>query len=108
MNAATKQYNWASFLKFYSDQNEGRLTRLGVFEHQSDIFNDYWLEAGLPFIGIDIDSHVETPTIEIMLGGFSHTVKDVRELKAHFSFEGDEDGLDINGSDGNTTILRFE
>jgi hypothetical protein len=48
MNAATGQHNWTYFLKFYNEQNKGRATRLGVFENE----NDYWLENGLPLVGI--------------------------------------------------------
>ena len=32
MNAVANQTTWTAFLKFYSEQNEGRLTRLGLFE----------------------------------------------------------------------------
>ena len=108
MNAATKQHDWTKFLEFYSERNKGRPTRLGVFEHQSDIFNDYWLEAGLPLTGIDVDTRDRTPTIEIMLGDFTHTIKGARNLKIQFSLEGDEDGIDISDAEGKTTILRFE
>jgi hypothetical protein len=103
MNAATKQHNWTKFLKFYNEQNKGRQTRLGVFEGE----NDYWLENGLPFNGIDIDARGEMPSVEIMLENFTHTVKNARELNAHFSFEGGGDGLDIIDTEGKTTILRF-
>lgn len=108
MNTAARQHKWANFLKFYTEQNQGRLTRLGLFEHQSDGFNDYWLEAGLRFEGIDIDAHGETPTVEIVLENFEHTVREVKEMKANFSLDEDNDGLDIVDSQGNTTILRFE
>lgn len=104
MSAATKQVYWTNFLKVYGEQNKGRSTRLGVFEGE----NDYWLENGLPFTGIDVDARNEMPTIEIMLGEFTRTVKDVRQMKAHFSLDGDEDGLDIIDAEGKTTILRFE
>ena len=82
--------------------------RLGVFEDQSDVFNDYWLAADLPFTGIDADTRGEMPTIEIMLGDFTHTVKGARKLKIHLSLEGDEDGIDVLDGEGKTTILRFE
>ncbi|NOT46832.1 MAG: DUF5335 family protein [Acidobacteria bacterium] len=107
MNTAARQHNWASFLKFYTKQNRGRPTRLGLFEHQSDGFNDYWLEAGLRFEGIDVDTRSETPNIEIVLENYEHTVAGVKELKANFSTD-DNEGLDIVDSEGNTTLLRFE
>ena len=108
MTAATRKHEWSDFLRFYTQQHKGRRTRLGLFEHQPDGFTDYWLENGLPLEGVDIDTHDEKATVEIMLDGFEHPVRDVRSLKAHFSFNGDEDGLDITDSEGNTTILRFE
>lgn len=108
MNGATKQNNWANFLNFYGEQNKGRLTRLGVFENPDGVVNDYWLEAGSPLTGIDTDTRGETPTVEIMLGDLTHTVKGAKSLKIHFSFEGDGDGLDITDMEGKTTILRFE
>jgi len=108
MNATTKKNIWTDFLKFYSEQNKDRLTRLGVFEYQSDVLIDYWLEAGLPFTGIDLDTHGEMPTIEIMLNEFVHPVKDVKKLKIHFDLNGNEEGLDILDASGRTTILRFE
>ena len=104
MNAATRQHNWTQFLRLYSEQNKGRATRLGVFENEKD----YWLEAGFPLVGIDVDTHGEMPAIEIMLGTFTHTIKDGRRLTMHFSLDGSEDGLDITDAEGKTTILRFE
>ena len=48
MNAATTQHEWTKYLRFFAEQNAGRPTRLGVFEHDGNILNDYWLEDGLP------------------------------------------------------------
>lgn len=107
MNDATKHV-WTTFLKCYSEQNMERPTRLGVFENRSDIFNDYWLEDGLPLRGMGVDTHGELPDIEILLGEFSHRIEGARTLKVHFSQEGDEDGIDISDVNGKTTILRFE
>lgn len=108
MKAVTKQHGWSSFLKFYTGQNKDRPTRLGVFEKQADIYNDYWLEAGLRFTGIDVDTHGETPAVQILLGDFTHTVNGARTLKIHLSLDGDEDGIDITDAEGKTSILRFE
>lgn len=70
MEAATKKSNWTEFLTLFSEQNQMRPTRLGVFEGEPGAMRDYWLEDGLPLTGIDVDTHAEgAPTIEIMLGG---------------------------------------
>lgn len=105
---AKLQHDWSTFLAFYTKQNKGRSTRLGVFDAQSAPVTDYWLEARLAFDGVDIDTRGEMPAIQIMLKDFQHVVGAVKSLKAHFSFAGDEDGLDITDSEGLTTILRFE
>ena len=108
MEAATRQDEWAKFLNFFNEQNAGRPTRLGVFECSNDVVNDYWLESGLPLVGIDIDTKKEMPSIQINVGSLTHEAKDVVKLQFLFSLEGDEDGADISCADGNTTILRFE
>lgn len=108
MNAPKTQPNWAPFIKFYSEQNNGRKTRLGVFENADEVVHDYWIEDGLPLIGIDINVTGELPAIEIMLESYVHSVDDARDLRVHYSLDGSEDGIDITRSDGTTTILRFE
>ena len=93
----------ARFLQFYSKENSGRPTRLGVFDNE----NDYWIEDGILLGGIDFDKHGDS--IEIMLGDvMTHTVKNVKMIKISFSLNGVNDGLDITDSEGKTTILRFE
>lgn len=102
-NATKKQLNLTNFLHFYSKQNVGRHTRLGIFDSE----NDYWIEDGIALSGIDVDSH--NNTIEIMLGDvMTHTVKNVNRIKIILSFDELNDGLDIIDNDGKTTILRFE
>lgn len=108
MNATETQHNWASFLRFYSEQNKGRKTRLGIFESAGDVVSDYWIEDGMPLLGIDVEMKRDLPTTEIVLDRYSHSVNDTRSLKIHYSLEGNEDGMDITGNDGKTTILRFE
>ena len=103
MNTAAKQHIWENFLAFYGEQNAGRPTRGGVFERETD----YWLENGLPLIGLDIDPRGTLPTVEIMMENFTHTIKNARKLSMHFSLDGEDDGLDIIDSAGATTILRF-
>ena len=108
MDAAKKQHAWTDFLKFYAEQNDGRLTRLGVFENEGGVVNDYWIEDGLPLTGISIEAHGHLPTVEIMLGNYTHTVKNARNLKINFGLEETESGFDITDAQGRTTILRFE
>ena len=108
-NTTMKQRNWSTFLKLFSEQNRARPTRLGVLKSEFGATTDYWIEDGLPLAGIDVDAHGEMPTVEIMLGDdFTHTIKDARNIKLNFSFDGNGDGLDITDADGKTTILRFE
>lgn len=99
---------WDEFLRFFTQQNAGRATRLAVFERHGENVMDYWLESGLPFLAAAIDSHKDRANIQISLGGFSHEIVDAVELKFIFSRAGDEDGLDVADTQGRTTILRFQ
>ena len=108
MNAVANQHEWTEFLRFYSKQNAGRKTRLGVFEPGDGVVTDYWLESGLALKGIDIDANNGHPTIQIMVGDLTHEVIDPHKLVFQFTSSGDEDGIDVASGDGRTTILRFE
>jgi hypothetical protein len=118
MNATANQQNWTAFLKLFSRQNSGRRTRIGVFDKPDSEQTDYWLEDGLPLIGIDVDagSDGQPPTIEIILGDsvvadsrhLTHTIDSVRLAKIILSMDGTADGLEIEDLEGKTTILRFE
>ena len=117
MNAVTKQHNWSTFLKLFSEQNRMRPTRIGVFEGEPGAMTERWIEDGLPLAGIDVDVRGEdAPTIEIMLGGntktdsshLTHMVAGAKFAKIVLSADGEADGLEIEDSKGKTTFLRFE
>lgn len=117
MNKTETQHNWSAFLKFFSQQNRMRPTRIGVFEGEPGAMNDYWIEDGLPLQGVDIDARGDNaPTVEIMLGNtekpdlrhLTHTVAKTRFIRIILSVTGEADGLDIEDALGRTTILRFE
>ena len=95
---------WQDFLRYYGEKNEGRATRLGVFEDG----NDYWLEDGLPLTGFDIDASRVGGSVQIMLGNFTHTVRGVRRLTFHLSTDGNSDGFDVTDAEGRVAMLRFE
>lgn len=117
MNATTKQHNWSTFLKFFSEQNKNRATRLGVFDNQSGAPVDYWIEDGMPLEGIDVDTRDgNTPTVEIMLGDatrtdsqhLTHTITNVKTVKIILTADGAADGLEIDHDKRKVTVLRFE
>lgn len=108
MKATAAKLEWTDFLKLYSQKNDGRPTRLGTFENDNGTIIDYWIEDGLPLVGIDIDPGQDMPIVEIMVGGLTHTVKDATKVSFHFTNNGTEDGIDIVDATGKTTILRFE
>ena len=108
MNATATQHEWSKYMRFFTENNVGRATRLGVFERTGDAVNDYWLENGLPFVGIDVDAHKDLPSVQISVGELCHDVPHAVDMIFHISASGDEDGVDIKTSNGNTTILRFE
>ena len=117
MSVEVEKKGWAKILKYFSDQNSGRLTRLGVFEGKcSERASDEWIERGLPLAGIDADTHDgERAAIEIMLGDaarggrhYTHNIQNARHLKLHFSPDGRGDAVKIEDAEGKTTVLRFE
>src|SRR5262249_29249456 len=105
---AAPEHEWKQFLKFYTKMFAGRPTRLGVFENENGTAIDFWLEDGLPLVGIDVDADNDRQTIEIMVGDLTHSIKDVKKLTAYFPADSSEDGLDVMDTSGRTTILRFE
>lgn len=108
MTTSTMTSEWAKYLDFFTEQNTGRPTRLGVFEQSGDTMIDYWLESGLPFTGVDIDSTSDGVFILLLVGEMEHVIKQPHEIKFILSRSGDEDGIDITDSNGQTTVLRFE
>jgi Family of unknown function (DUF5335) len=108
MKPATGPNAWKKYTKFFSEQNAGRSTRIGVFDRDGDVVTDYWLESGLPLTGIDMETRDERVSVQIIVGKLTHEVNDAIKLVFPFSHSGDEDGIDICTADGGTTILRFE
>lgn len=108
MNGPKTKPDWTSFLKFYAEQNAGRSTRIGLFETVDGVTNDYWIESGLAFKGIDAEFVGDSTVVEIMLEGLTHVVRNVRSISPVYSVDGLEDGLNVTAADGSVTILRFE
>lgn len=104
MTAAGTRHKWEEMLRFFTQQNIGRNTRLGTFEGGQD----YWLESGLGFQGIDLDGRGDLPSVQISLDGYTRSVDNVTGLSFRLGHTGEEDGIDITDRDGNTTLLRFE
>ena len=108
METTNRIAEWNQFLIFFSKQNTGRPTRLGVFSSQNGIVIDDWIEDGMPLSDIDIESSGNRSTLHINVGSLVHDVEMPLKLQLHMSLSGEEDGLDVLGADGRTTILRFE
>lgn len=101
MDANTRQ-RWSDLLRDFSEKNCGRKTRLGVFEDGQD----YWIEDGLPLTGVDLDPGNDAPSVQIMLGNFTHTVRGVNRISFHHG--ANDDGFDVVDFEGRTAFLRFE
>ena len=108
------QASWGAYLREFSRQNGGRLTRLGVVK-RGERLEDLWLEDSLPLAGVDLDTAgADAPLVQIMLGregaserSMTHTVPHVGGVVIRLTPDGREDGLDIEDETG-TTVLRFE
>ena len=108
MNTTSRQHSWTSQVELFNRQNHGRPTRLGVFEPLNFGVNDYWQEDGLPLDRIDIEIQDETPMIEIVVGNFTHIVRDAKRIELHYSADGTDDGFDVIDARGRKSVLRFE
>lgn len=108
MNATKNQHEWGKYLKFFTEQNVGRPTRIGVFEPAGGAADDYWIECGLPLVGLDLDTSKERPVVQIIVGTLTHEVPNAVKLNWHLTISGDEDGLDVLDDGGRLTVLRFE
>ena len=108
MNEIINQSNWPDFLKFYSAKNAGRPTRLGIFELENGVTNDFWLEDGLPLVAVDFCSKGEHSAINIMLEKYTHSVDEPAKLSLVLVEDQTDEGLDITDLEGRTTMLRLE
>jgi hypothetical protein len=107
MSDIIDQSNWKSFLKKFAAVNEGKPTRLGFMEMHGDVANDYWIEEGLPLVGLDVYPSKGHFRVDIIFDNFTHSIDGATKLVE----VGSDDvnyGLDILDAEGNTAVLRFE
>ena len=107
MNTKQMQHRWRAQLTLFSEENLGRPTRLGVFEPAREGMMDYWLENGLPLLEVVFEEHDGSKSVEIILDGFTHTIRQAKRLELLFGDE-PEDGLNVIDAYGRTSVLRFE
>ena len=109
MNTARKQqHDWNGRLQTFNREHLGRATRLGVFEPSESGMNDYWLENGLAFRGVTIEQHDGKLVTDLLLDGFTHSVKNAGKIELIYGMNEGEDGLNVVDSEGKTSVLRFE
>ncbi len=107
MTEMIDQTKWAPFLQEYCAQHKGRPTRLGVFEMAKGIFNDYWIEDGLPLVALDTYTKDGKTRLDIIFENFTHSIAGVTKLD-EIDVDGGDHGLDITEEEGRTTVMRFE
>ena len=113
---AQAQMKWGKYLQLFSNENRNRPTRIAVYEGEPGSMLDYWLEDGLPLSDIDVDPDGSTgPQVQIMLdngptapANLTHRVIGARFVKITLSVTGEADGLEIQNSNGETTVVQFE
>jgi hypothetical protein len=115
VNQEEQQKRWGAYIVEFSRQNRMRPARLGQVKAGA-VMEDYWLEDGLPLAGISLETKgKDAPFVGIMLsgegrmsGGLTHTVSRVKKLRLQITADEQDDGLEIEDTEGMTTILRFE
>ncbi|HKS28689.1 MAG TPA: hypothetical protein VJS44_12760 [Pyrinomonadaceae bacterium] len=115
MRVDVQRREWQPFLEGFGERNNTRPTRLQVINESGEVETDYWLEDGLTLAGTTLDKDGGgAPRIEIILNGgksqdsrMTRTIAQVRRLGHEEDGERDI-ALEVEGKDGNVTILRFE
>ena len=115
MKKEDQRMRWDALIKDFNRNNRTRRTRLGQVK-AGEVMEDYWLEDGLPLAGIDLDTDGKGgTTVEIMLGGdgatevnMTHSVACVQKIRVQLTADGQGDSLEVEDSEGVTTLLRFE
>ena len=107
MNEEIEETNWAGFLREFSNRNQGRATRLGVFEASNGVANDYWIHDGVPVVALDAYTKNGKTKVDLFFHNYTHSIDDAAKL-VHIEDDGKDNGLDILDAGGNTTVLRFE
>ena len=107
MSNIIDQASWSSFLRKYTAENEGRPTSLGVIETRNNVANDYWVEDGLPLVGLDVYPDKGATRVDIIFNNFTHSVIDAAML-VHVTDDSTDFGIDVSDAHGMTAILRFE
>ena len=114
MRDVLEPHSWSSDISAFNRRNKMRPTRLEVLGSTREFDSDYWIEDGLLLTGIDFEFNRDrNPEVEIMLQSRSakahltHSVSNVKRLSLQ-SIPGKDECLEIEDSDGNLTIMRFE
>ena len=107
MNEEINEMNWTAFMREYSKRNQGRATRLGIFEASTGATNDYWIHDGVPVVALDGYSKNGKFTVDLFFTGFTHSIDGAARI-VRIAESGMDDGLDILDAQGRTTMLRFE
>ncbi len=108
MKSKKNHNNLIKFIEIFNDQYQGRPTRLGVFERENGVMNDYWIESGLPLNGLYLDCRGRLPALRINMGTFSHEIVNILQITVTLTVSGDEDGINVLDGSGRTTVLRIE
>ena len=106
MNEAINETNWPVFLREYSNRNQGRPTRFGVFEASDGSTNDYWIHDGVPLVAIDAYNKKGKIRVDLFFPHYTHPIDGVARIVD--IGDGADHGLDILDLEGRTAIQRFE
>jgi hypothetical protein len=85
----------------------GKPTRLGIVEMREDVANDYWIEDGLPLVGLDTSQYKGKTRVDFIFDSFRHSIDGATKL-VHVSEVDRDYGLDVTDAEGKTAVLRFE
>jgi flavodoxin len=116
--------DWLPYFNEFNERNRLRPTRLEVIGNgdssaanfKSIVETDYWMEDGLPLLGVSLEPNEDgAPRVEVMLGGehikpsahMMHTVEGAQRIVRTLGKDGRECELEIEDKDGAVSSLHF-
>lgn len=103
---------WTNYFNEFTKRNQSRPTQLEVFGENGAQKQ----EQGLPFAGISLERGNGRPSVQIMFGALNgvtpghlmHVIENVQGITPKQALDGSDEALEIVGSQGEKSLLRFE
>jgi hypothetical protein len=112
MRRHIEREEWASYFDGFNRRHRWRPTRLEAIA-ESDAQE---IERGLPFVGIKLDTSVEPPNVNLLLGNrdatdprhLTYVIRQAQRVASTRGVDARDEVLEVEGGGGEISALRFE